>query len=231
MRIKRLLSILVVMTGVATFAGNDGYFTTYNHHIEAGKWELMLMNDYTVPSSLNRAEGEGHYFSQMIELEYEIAGRFATEFMIEGFEDVESGKSMFTGFRWENRFKLFEDETFLNPLIYAEYEHLQKETRYKMEVSGWVKPPYDEEDNGVEKDERILETRIILSHDFNNANIAFNWINETDLRVDVTDLAIHLAFCIISGLDIKIITAFRTILFLLVRWDLSYMEGLATAGC
>lgn len=187
MWIKRFFAILVVLTGIKAFAGNDGYFTTYNHHIEAGEWELMFMNDYTVPSTINRESGEGHYFSQMIELEYGVTDRFATELMIEGFEDLESGKSMFTGFRWENRFKLFKKETFFNPLVYMEYEHLQKETRYKMEVSGWIKPPYKEEDSGEERDERILETRIILSHDFKNTNIAFNWINETDLRNSTTD--------------------------------------------
>ena len=49
-----------------------------------------------------------------------------------------------------------------------------------MEVSGRTdgkgEPP--EEDGR----ERIMETRLILSRDFGPLNIAFDWINETDMR-------------------------------------------------
>jgi hypothetical protein len=49
-----------------------------------------------------------------------------------------------------------------------------------MEVSGWVNPPYAE--SGEEPDrERIMETRLVLSDDIGPVNVAFNWINETDV--------------------------------------------------
>lgn len=44
-------------------------------------------------------------------------------------------------------------------------EDLDPDTRYKMEVSGWVLPPYEEEEVEVHR-ERILESRLILSHEF-----------------------------------------------------------------
>lgn len=163
-------------------AGNDIYFVTYNHYIDKGELELMLMNDFTDPSKFRREDdGQHSYFSQMIELEYGVTEQWATEFMIEGFEEPGTGQSRFTGFRWENRYRLFKQDVPLNPMLYVEYEDLDPATRYKMEVSGWVRPPY--KDTRAEPDrERILESRLVLSQDFGKLNVAFNWINESDLN-------------------------------------------------
>ena len=173
------LLILLCLTGSAQ-AGSNGFFVTYNSEVEKGELELMLMNDITAPSHFRREEGFGTYLSHMIELEYGITHQLATEFMIEWFEDLESGEAAFTGFRWENRFRLFKRDVPLNPMIYVEYEDLDPKTRYKMEVSGWVDPPYEEEEEEPDR-ERIIETRLVLSQDFGPVNVAFNWINETDL--------------------------------------------------
>jgi hypothetical protein len=167
------------------FGGSDGYFTTYNHHIEKGELEFMLMNDYTSPSKHKQDEGEGNYFSHMAEIEYGIMEQWSTEFMVEWFEDIEHGVSEFTGFRWENRYRIFEQEVFLNPTLYVEYDDLDPATRYKMEVSGWVIPPYEESESEPDR-ERILESRLILSQDFGRMNAAFNLINESDLDSGVT---------------------------------------------
>lgn len=161
-------------------AGNDGYFTTYNSKVEGGEVELMLMNDFTQPSRFRREKGQGDYFSHMLELEYGVTNQFATELMIESFEDIETGEAKFGGFRWENRFRLFPHAVPLNPMIYAEYEDLDPSTRYKMEVSGWVRPPYNEQEHATDR-ERVMETRLVLSQDFGPVNLAFNWINETEI--------------------------------------------------
>ena len=147
----------------------------------------MLMTDYTGPADVKREEdGQGSYFSQMLEVEYAPTDRMAFEFMIEAFQDTETGESKFTGFRWEARYRLFRDDVFLNPMVYAEYEDLDIATRYKMETSGWRKPPYEEEEGEEASRERILETRLVLSQDIGAHNVAFNWINETDLSSGTT---------------------------------------------
>ena len=163
-------------------AGNDVYFVTYNHHIDKGEVELMVMNDYTNPAVFRREDdGQRSYFSQMIELEYGVTEQWATELMLESFVEPGTGQSRFTGFRWENRYRLFRDDVPLNPMVYVEYEDLDPRTRYKMETSGWIRPPY--RTSGAEPDrERVLETRIVLSQDIGPLNLAFNWINETDLN-------------------------------------------------
>lgn len=180
--LSTLAALGLLLGAPDTKAGNDVYFVTYNHHIDKGEVELMVMNDYTNPAVFRREDdGQRSYFSQMLELEYGVTEQWATEFMIESFVEPGTGRSRFTGFRWENRYRLFRGEVPLNPMVYVEYEDLDPLTRYKMETSGWIRPPYKE--SGAEPDrERVLETRIVLSQDFGRLNLAFNWINETDLN-------------------------------------------------
>ncbi len=168
------------------WAGNNGYFVAYNHKFKRGEKEIMLMNDFTRPSGINRESGQNDYTSQMVEFEWQFTDRFASELMVEGYHDSR-GSREYTGFRLENRFKLFKDEVPFNPVVYVEYEHLKTSTRFKMETSGWVLPPFSTPEEGEDKYERILESRIILSQDFGATNVAFNWINETDLRRGKTD--------------------------------------------
>lgn len=163
-------------------AGNDLYFVTYNHEIAKGEFEVMLMNDYTSPSDFKRLnDGEHNYFSQMLELEYGVTEQYATELMFEGFAEPTTGKGDFTGFRWENRYRIFREEVPLNPMLYMEYEDLDPKTRFKMETSGWINPPYLSKAATPDR-ERVMETRLVLSQDFGRLNAAFNWINETDLN-------------------------------------------------
>jgi hypothetical protein len=163
------------------FAGG-GMITTYTHHLEAGEFEVMLMNDFTLPSQTKRdEEGQGNYFSQMLELEYVPTSQLGLEAMVEAFQDVGTGDSKFTGYRLEARYRLFKREIPLNPMVYVEYEDLDPETRYKMEVSGWIQPPYEEDEEEPSR-ERIIESRAILSQDFASWTAALNWINESDLH-------------------------------------------------
>jgi len=188
MRWRQFLLILMVafLWTAPAQAGNGGFFTTYNSKVDRGEFELMLMNDFTRPSRVRREDdGFGNYFSHMLELEVGVTDQYATEIMIETYEDLASRKAQFTGFRWENRFRIFRDPVFLNPMIYVEYEDLDPGTRYKMEVSGWVRPPYATEE-GPERRERILEGRLVLSDDFGPLGFAANLISETDLRSGLT---------------------------------------------
>lgn len=140
------------------------------------------MNDFTFPSAPKREEGQNNYFSQMIEIEYGLTEQLAVEIMGEGFEELETGRAQYTGQRYEARYRLSRKEVPLNPMVYVEYEDLSVNTRYKMEVSGWINPPYEtaaEEEAGGR--ESILESRLILSQDVGKWNFAFNWINESDI--------------------------------------------------
>jgi len=187
-----------LMGCVVTASSQDGYFTTYGHEIYKGELELSFMFDHTSPSAFKRAQGQRNYLSQMPELEYHPTKQLALEFMPEMFQEFGTGISKFTGVRLEARYRLFKNEVPLNPTIYFEYEDLDPETRFKMEVSGWIIPPYQESGNTESEREKILENRLILSQDIKNWNIAVNWINEIDTRTGFT------AFGYAMGVQYKI---------------------------
>jgi len=90
-------------------------------------------------------------------------------------EDYEFG-----GVRFENRLRLFNYGHFLNPVLYIEYEYLKPAHRYIRAATGRTD---EHEEEGEEKAEHEIETKLILGHDFSDRfNVAFNWINETNLE-------------------------------------------------
>lgn len=191
---KTIISGIVMLMGSIMFSNaQDGYFTTYGHHIYKGELELCFMIDHTSPSSFKKNLGQRNYLSQMPELEYHPTKQLALEFMPEAFQEFETGISKFTGFRFEARCRLFKNEVPLNPTIYFEYEDLDPETRFKMETSGWIIPPYKETEEEPSR-EKILENRLIISQDIKNWNIALNWINEIDTKNGITAFGYAMGF-------------------------------------
>ena len=181
-----MLAVQIPLLGSITVSSaQDGYFTTYGHEIHKGELEIALMVDHTAPSAFKRGLGQKNYLSEMPEIEYHPTSQLALEFMPEAFQEFGTGISKFTGFRFEARYRLFKDEVPLNPMIYFEYEDLDPETRFKMETSGWINPPYEESGEEPER-EKILENRFVLSQNINNWNVALNWINEVDARTGFT---------------------------------------------
>lgn len=184
------LSVFMILPSAA-WAGNGANFILYNHHTaEAGEKEVMLMND------LGQEPDGTRYAAQMIEFELGLTDRWTSEFMIEGQATSGEGGYHFTGFRWENRYRLFEYGKFLNPVLYVEWEDLGEDTKYLMEVSGREDAA---ERTKARPRERILETRLILGEDMGDGlDAAFNWINESDLDTGVT------AFGYALGLNYKL---------------------------
>lgn len=168
---------LLLLPSVA-HAGNGANFVLYDHHTaEAGEMEVMVMHDFG-------AEPDGkRYTSQMVEFELGITDKWTSEFMIESQESG-TGNYLFTGFRLENRYRFFKYGTFLNPVLYVEYEDLSEQTKYLMEVSGREDAT---EHIRARPRERVLETRFILGQDITDQiDVAFNWLNESDMDTGVT---------------------------------------------
>lgn len=192
--LKGLVLFFLVFFAVApgaAWGGNAANFVLYNHHTAGkGEREIMLMNDFGQDFDGTR------YAAQMVEFELGITDRWTTEFMIEGQTTSGEGGYNFTGWRWENRYRLFEYGTPLNPGLYVEWEDLSDDTKYLMEVSGRTDA---EEQEKARPRERILETRLILGQDVTERlDVAFNWINESDFDTGVT------AFGYALGLNYKL---------------------------
>jgi len=87
-----------------------------------------------------------------------------------------SDGTLFTGFRWENRFRPLAHEHFINPIIYIEYERINGADKILKEVEGHdVESDYGAR-NAVLRQElkHELELKLLLSKSFNGWNVAAN---------------------------------------------------------
>src|SRR5262245_44325344 len=97
---------------------NTPYFITYDHYME----ELDALEIGIVPV-LGRAEGINNFIATWIEFEYGARRWWTTEVYLDWQHTSHEG-SVFTGTRFENRFRPFLENRRINPVLYVEYEHL-----------------------------------------------------------------------------------------------------------
>jgi hypothetical protein len=174
---KALRSIAAVTTANILLshtsqAGNDGNFVLYDHHVaQHGETEIEAFSDFA-----NVGSGEPNYTAQLVEIEHGVTDLWTTALYLEGAK-TEGDNYDFGSFRFENRVRIFKQDTFLNPTLYAEYEQKQPQSRYILSVVGRTDEPA-----GPPGTEHELETKLILAHDVTDRlTIAFNWINEIKL--------------------------------------------------
>ncbi len=173
-----------ILASGPAWAGNEANFVLYNHHTaKQGETELSVFEDASSVGS-----GEPNYSAQLLEIEHGMTDYWTTALYFEGVK-LEGEEYEFGGWRFENRLRLFGYGTFLNPVLYAEYEDLKSAHRYLSTVTGRTDTVEREEtgenatdEEAEEETEREVETRLILGHDISDRfNVAFNWINETNL--------------------------------------------------
>ena len=188
---------MMLVTG-AVSAGQDANFILYNQHMEEkGATEVQVFSDYS-----RVGDGEPNYTAQLLEIEYGVTELFTTAVYLEGVKTFETGESYdFGSFRWENRLRLFADETLLNPVLYAEYEYKKPRSRFVRAVVG--RTDGEEEGEVEEGSEHELETKLIFGHDLTSKlNIAFNSIHEVNFENGVW------AFGYAAGLNYAFFRAF-----------------------
>lgn len=151
------------------FAGNDANFVLYNQRTEEkGELEIEAFSDFA-----HVGAGEKNYAAQLFEVEYGVTDLWTTAVYLEGAKTYGEDYN-YASFRFENRVRLFKEETFFNPVLYAEYEQKEPESRFITSVVGRTDTP-----EGPEGTEHELETKLIVGHDITDRlNVAFNWINE-----------------------------------------------------
>ncbi len=158
------------------YAGQDANFMLYNQHMEEqGAVEVQVFSDYS-----HVGKGEANYTAQLLEIEYGVTELFSTAIYLEGVKTFEDdGDYEFGSFRFENRLRLFRDETLLNPVLYAEYEYKKPGSRFVRAVVG--RTDGEEEGGEEEASEHELETKLILGHDITSKlNFAFNTVHEVN---------------------------------------------------
>lgn len=154
------------------------YFVTYSHAMEEpGNLEIEFKGTQAGPRNAN-AFGGG-----TVEFEYGAKAWWTTEVYLSG-QSTAHDSTIFTGFRWENRFRPLLTEHWINPVLYVEYEDADTADRSFLEIVG---------NDGVDglllpnaqarpDVERELETKLILSSNAKGWNFSENFITEKNLQ-------------------------------------------------
>jgi hypothetical protein len=172
-----LLLAWLLLTCSALSAGERPYFVTYDQTMEEpDNLEIELKGLTAAP------QGGDQFLSGNTEFEYGVKGWWTTEFYLDG-QTTASQSTIFTGFRWENRFRMLMHEHLINPVLYVEYEDMNGADKSLLEVVGFDSQYDGLVPNRLASQERAheLETKLILSSDLNGWNIAENFIAEKNL--------------------------------------------------
>jgi len=184
------LLYLICVLAASTFAGERPYLVTYDQTMEEpGNLEIGTKGLTASPKG-----GDG-FLSGVTEFEYGIKGWWTTEFYLDG-QTTANQSTIFTGYRWENRFRLLMHEHKINPVLYVEYEDVNGADKSFLEVVG-----FDFQYDGLEPNkesskelEREIETRLILSSNVNGWNIAENFIAVKNLAREPWEFGYAFAF-------------------------------------
>jgi hypothetical protein len=173
----------VMITAGALFplcsrAGEGPFLITYTHQMEEpGNLELATKNVFGRP-----VDGHG-FLGHATELEYGIRAWWTTELYLDA-QGTRGEATIFTGYRWENRFRVLPHEHWINPVLYVEFENINGADKTLLEVVNHdgkddLTEPGDE---GRAEKKREIEAKLILSSHVKGWTIAENFIAEKNVR-------------------------------------------------
>ena len=176
---------LVVFATIAWFslspvcaAGEGPFFITYTHQMEEpGNLEFGTNSVTGKPNSGDR------FLGTTAELEYGVKAWWTSELYFDG-QTTAGQSSLFTGYRWENRFRLVPGEHWINPVLYFEFENINGADRSLLEIVNHDGNDDLRELNVVTRLEkkRELEAKLILGSYYKGWTIAENFIAEKNVK-------------------------------------------------
>ena len=171
------LCLCATLFSTRSIAQESPYIVTYDHYLEEPR---SLEVEYFSTFGTQRGGNDFHAF--WAELEYGATAWWTTELYLDGqttFDD----STVFTGFRWENRFRLLQREHFVNPVLYIEYEQISEADKILKEVEGHdVESDYAMPNaQARQQHKHELETKLLLSTTFKGWNFAENTIATKNL--------------------------------------------------
>jgi hypothetical protein len=181
--IRALSAVSPALLGAVLFqsyayAGEGPFFVTYSHQMEEpGNLEIATKSITSKPGDGNR------FLGSALEFEYGVKGWWTTELYLDG-QTTRNDSSLFTGYRWENRFRLLPREHWINPVLYVEFENINGADKTLLEVVGT-----DGKDDltGLNAESRAekkreIEAKVILGSYFKGWTIAENFIAEKNVQ-------------------------------------------------
>jgi hypothetical protein len=169
---------LSALVSFSALAGEGPFFVTYTHQLEEpGNLETATRN------VIGKPDGGNRFFGIATELEYGLKGWWTTEVYLDG-QATSNESATFTGFRWENRFRLLMHEHWINPVLYVEYENTDGADRALLEVVGHdgaadLTDPIAE---ARQEKNHEMEMKLLLGSNVRGWNISENFITEKNLR-------------------------------------------------
>lgn len=179
MRTIVLMGMSACLSLTTAWAGEGPFFITYTHQMEEpGNLEMAIKSATGKP-----ADHANRFFAAATEFEYGMKGWWTTELYLDG-QTTSNENTVFTGYRWENRFRVLPREHWINPVLYFEFENINGADKTLLEVVG-----HDGKDDlaaltadaRLEK-QREIEAKLILSSYFKGWTLAENLIAEKNVR-------------------------------------------------
>lgn len=154
----------------------ENYFITYTHHMEEpGNLEIATKSVSGFPRAGNS------FLGNSVEFEYGVKTWWTSEVYLDS-QITANESSVFTGFRFENRFRPLLREHWINPVLYAEFENINGANKSLLEVVGHdgVEDFLERSDRSEKK--REVELKLILGSNFKGWNISENFIAEKNIK-------------------------------------------------
>ena len=156
----------------AVRAQENPYIVTYDQFLEEPR---NLEIEYFSTYGTQRSGNDLH--SYWLEFEYGATAWWTTEFYVDA-QTTFHDSTVFTGFRWENRFRPLKREHFINPVLYVEYEHVNGADKILKEIEG-----HDVESDfltpnaeAIQEMTNELEFKLILGSNFKGWNVSENFL-------------------------------------------------------
>jgi hypothetical protein len=172
-----LAPLLFVTLPGSSLAQENPYIITYDHYLEEpGNLEIEYFSTF----GTQRAGNDFHAF--WMEFEYGATAWWTTEFYLDG-QSTFGDSTVFTGFRFENRFRVLKREHFINPVLYVEYENISGADKIEKEVEGHdVQPDFADRNAALrEEHNHELEFKLLLSGTHKGWNFTENTLAAKNL--------------------------------------------------
>jgi hypothetical protein len=185
---RALIFALACLMGFpALMKAQENYFVTYTHHMEEpGSLEIANKSVTGFPQAGNS------FLGTAVEFEYGVKSWWTSEFYLDG-QSTAQQSTLFTGFRFENRFRPLLKEHWINPVLYVEFEDINAADKTLLEVVGHDGISDFLGRNDRAEKQREVETKLILSSNVKGWNIAENFIAEKNLAAEPWEFGYALA--------------------------------------
>jgi len=162
------LFAMAFLLGPTARGGEGPFFVTYTHQMEEpGNLEFGSKSVTGKPGDGNR------FLGSALEFEYGAKAWWTTEIYLDG-QTTSRDSTLFTGYRWENRFHLLPREHWINPVLYLEFENINGADKTLLEVvnhDGAEDLVGNNAEARVER-KREIEAKLILSSYYRGWTIA-----------------------------------------------------------